>query len=224
MTLRGDAVVAERPPAESAGTAGAAVGACDDADAAPSARREAFRAALASEARFASFSRDALPRVYGYLVNRCQGDAALAEDLAQSAFGEGIRQAASFDGRSDPVVWLIGIARHKLVDHLREQEREERRRMRLVVRELTLDCADDPWRGLDERAVLIATLARLCVSQRAVLIRTLQLARMVQGHRACRADRRGSAAGYRHGATVEDACRTFGASITSASRSRTLTW
>jgi RNA polymerase sigma-70 factor (ECF subfamily) len=166
----GDAAVAERPPAEPADMAGPAVCTRAAPDVSPITRRDTFREALASEASFSSFYHEALPRVYGYLVNRCQGDAALAEDLTQSAFGEAIRQRASFDGRSDPVVWVIGIARHKLVDHFRAQERDERRRMRLVVRELTLDGADDPWRGLDEREVLIANLGRLSAAQRAVLI------------------------------------------------------
>lgn len=133
-------------------------------------RVAAFRASLASEAAFRRFYDDALPRVYGYLLNRCQGDGTLAEDLAQIAFSEAVRRRNTFDGRSDPVTWLIGIARHKLADHFREQDREERRRMHLVVRELTVDRDAGVWRELDQRQELIAALGRLTVIQRAVLI------------------------------------------------------
>jgi RNA polymerase sigma-70 factor (ECF subfamily) len=133
-------------------------------------RVSAFRACLTSEPAFRRFYDEALGRVYGYLVNRCQGDRALAEDLTQAAFGEAIRNRAAFDGRSDPVTWLIGIARHKLVDHFRELEREERRQMRLVVTELTLDRDADVWHAIDERERLLDGLGRLTAMQRAVLI------------------------------------------------------
>lgn len=133
-------------------------------------RVTAFRATLASEVAFRRFYDEALPRVYGYLLSRSRGDHALAEDLTQTAFGEAVRQRAAFDGRSDPVTWLVGIARHKLLDHFRAQDREERRRMHLVVRELTLDGDDAAWHDVDERAQLIANLGRLTAMQRAVLI------------------------------------------------------
>jgi RNA polymerase sigma-70 factor (ECF subfamily) len=133
-------------------------------------RVASFRATLGSEAAFRGFYDEALPRVYGYLLPRCRGERALAEDLTQTAFGEAIRQRASFDGRSEPITWLIGIARHKLLDHLRAQEREERKRIHLVVREIAMDHETATWRNLDERQVLLANLGRLTAMQRAVLI------------------------------------------------------
>lgn len=67
----------------------------------------------------------ALPQVYGYVLVRC-GRASVAEDLT----AETMLAAASAVQRSDPpaisVAWLIGVARHKLVDHWRRQAREER--------------------------------------------------------------------------------------------------
>ena len=91
--------------------------------AARSERVAAFRACLASEVAFRRFYDQALPRVYGYLLSRCRGDTALAEDLTQTAFGEAVRHRASYDGRSDSLTWLIGIARHKLIDHFRAEEK-----------------------------------------------------------------------------------------------------
>lgn len=138
--------------------------------AARSERIAAFRACLASEAAFRRFYDQALPRVYGYLLHRCRGDAALAEDLTQTAFGEAIRNRAAYDGRSDPLTWLIGIARHKLLDQFRADERDERRRMHLVVREIVLDRDGIAWRDVDEREALGRALGRLTAMQRAVLI------------------------------------------------------
>jgi RNA polymerase sigma-70 factor (ECF subfamily) len=136
----------------------------------PAERIAGFEACFASEATFRAFYDRALPRLYGYLVNRCGGDTALAEDLTQIAFSEAIRQRHSYDGRSDPVTWLVGIARHKLVDHFRAQEREEHRRLGLVVREITVDAGDRAWHEADERELLIEALGRLTAMQRAVLI------------------------------------------------------
>lgn len=68
---------------------------------------------------------DALPSVYGYVLRRC-GSVPLAEDLTSEVF------LAAVDAvRRDAVgelttAWLIGVARHKLVDHWRRQEREQR--------------------------------------------------------------------------------------------------
>jgi RNA polymerase sigma-70 factor (ECF subfamily) len=136
----------------------------------PAERVACFRACLATEDAFRRFYDAALPRVYGYLLHRCRGDAALAEDLTQTTFGEAVRRRGTYDGRSDAVTWLIGIARHKLLDQFRSDERDERRRMHLVVRELVLDREGVEWRDVDERAVLLAALGRLTSMQRAVLI------------------------------------------------------
>jgi RNA polymerase sigma-70 factor (ECF subfamily) len=129
-----------------------------------------LRRTFASEAAFRDFFDRSLPRVYGYLFHRCQGDHAVAEDLAQATMVEAVRHHDRYDGRADPVTWLIAIARHKLVDHYRELERQERRRMRLVVRELQVDPDDAAWRDVDEREALYAAMRRLTTAQQAVLV------------------------------------------------------
>jgi RNA polymerase sigma-70 factor, ECF subfamily len=67
-----------------------------------------------------------LPNVYGYLLSRC-GAVSLAQDLTAETF----LAAADAVRRDTPAVlttaWLIGVARHKLVDHWRREAREERR-------------------------------------------------------------------------------------------------
>src|SRR4051812_10382508 len=68
---------------------------------------------------------EALPPVYGSLVRRC-GSVELAEDLTSSTF------LAAADGMRGGVVddlwveWLVGVARHKLVDHWRHRAVVER--------------------------------------------------------------------------------------------------
>ena len=81
----------------------------------------------------------ALPEVYGYLLARC-GQRALAEDLTAETFLAAVRAEA--DGGSPTTVpWLIGTARHKLVDHWRRLAREERS-LRMVGGE---GAVEDPW-------------------------------------------------------------------------------
>ncbi|UOY00098.1 RNA polymerase sigma factor [Blastococcus sp. PRF04-17] len=77
----------------------------------------------------------ALPEVYGYLLARC-GRRALAEDLTAETFLAAVAAAGPVT-----VPWLIGTARHKLVDHWRRQEREQRS-LRLVEGD---GAVDDPW-------------------------------------------------------------------------------
>jgi RNA polymerase sigma-70 factor, ECF subfamily len=97
----------------------------------------------------------ALPEVYGYLLSRC-GQRSLAEDLTAETFlaaVEAVREGQT--GRRPPreltTAWLVGVARHKLIDHWRRSEREVRG-LRLVGEDRP---DDDPW---DER--LDALLAR----------------------------------------------------------------
>jgi RNA polymerase sigma-70 factor, ECF subfamily len=66
---------------------------------------------------------DALPEVYGYLLARCR-QRTVAEELTSEVFMaavDSVRRAAVTDVT---VAWLIGVARHKLLDHWRRAERE----------------------------------------------------------------------------------------------------
>src|SRR5215210_1938447 len=61
--------------------------------------------------------------VYSYLASRV-GDWAVAEDLTQDVFVAGARRVAT--GDVVDLAWLIGVARHKVVDHWRAQARYDR--------------------------------------------------------------------------------------------------
>lgn len=80
---------------------------------------------------------DALPDVYGYLVARC-GSAAVAEDLTSETFIAAV-DAVRRDVVPDlTIAWLIGVARHKLLDHWRRGERE-------ATKLAALGSDDDRW-------------------------------------------------------------------------------
>jgi RNA polymerase sigma-70 factor (ECF subfamily) len=107
----------------------------------------------------------ALPRVYGYLLPRC-GSAALAEDLTAETFLAAV--AASRQGSLPEVNvgWLVGVARHKLVDHWRRLEREQRS---LAAADQAALEADDPWEEWFDTEAAHAALALLPPPQRAAL-------------------------------------------------------
>ena len=129
-----------------------------------------LQVALATDGAFEAWYRRTLPRVYSYLLSRCGSDAALAEELTQQTFIAAIDGRSRFDGRSDTVTWLCGIARHKLADHFRVLEREERRRMRLEVREIQLGEGGREAPDLDDRAAIEDAIRSLPAAQRAVLV------------------------------------------------------
>lgn len=108
---------------------------------------------------------EALPQVYGYLVART-GSPALAEDLTSETF-----LAAVVAVRQQPVApirtpWLIATARHKLVDHWRRTEREERR---LRLMRGGYNDREDPWEAELDALVAREVLQKLGAHHRAAL-------------------------------------------------------
>jgi len=69
---------------------------------------------------------DALPRLFGYFITRVGGRVAIAEDLTQETMLAAVTSANSPTAPKAIMPWLYGIARHKLMDHYRKQERERR--------------------------------------------------------------------------------------------------
>src|SRR5690349_19653668 len=109
--------------------------------------------------------RVALPRVYGYLLPRC-GDASLAEDLTAETFLAAVSASRGGALSELNVAWLVGVARHKLVDHWRRLEREQRS---LAAVEADVPELEDPWEEFFETESAYAALAKLSVPQRAAL-------------------------------------------------------
>jgi RNA polymerase sigma-70 factor (ECF subfamily) len=104
----------------------------------------------------------ALPEVYGYLLARC-GQRAVAEDLTAETFLAAVRAEADGGGPTT-VPWLIGTARHKLVDHWRRREREQR-----GLRLIDGDATEDPWDVELDALRAAEVLDRLTPAHRAAL-------------------------------------------------------
>jgi RNA polymerase sigma-70 factor (ECF subfamily) len=106
----------------------------------------------------------ALPQVYGYLRARVPGDA-LAEDLTAETFLAAVQAIQRGTVPDLTIAWLIGVARHKLVDHWRRAGRETAHLRSLSEPVAEADPAED---GLDS---LLArqTLSRLAPQHRVVL-------------------------------------------------------
>jgi RNA polymerase sigma-70 factor (ECF subfamily) len=108
---------------------------------------------------------EALPRVYGYLLAR-SGDVTVAEDLTADCFLAAVAAVRKPDPPPLNVAWLIGVARHKLVDHWRVVERE-RRGLRAVQSEQPT--TDDPWDAQLDLIRARETLTRLAPHHRVAL-------------------------------------------------------
>jgi RNA polymerase sigma-70 factor (ECF subfamily) len=105
----------------------------------------------------------ALPEVYGYLVARC-GQRVVAEELTSETFMAAVDAARR--GTAVGVPWLIGVARHKLVDHWRQQAREERS-LRAAGDEIAPE--EDPWDAQLDAVRARDALAQLGPHHRAAL-------------------------------------------------------
>jgi len=95
---------------------------------------------------------DAVDEVFDYLASRC-GDRSLAEDLTADTFLAAVGQVRRERVDQVTTAWLIGIARHKLVDHWR---RVARRPVTTALPDDSGDLprpttADDVWDAVLER-------------------------------------------------------------------------
>lgn len=116
--------------------------------------------------RFLALYDRALPEVYGYLLHRC-GDVLLAEDLTSEVFLAAARSLRRENQADLTVAWLIGVARHKLVDHWRRRSRRERDLH--VLASDALHAEIDPLDEVEEGRALV-TLRRLPAQYQAALM------------------------------------------------------
>ncbi|MEO6572131.1 MAG: sigma-70 family RNA polymerase sigma factor [Ilumatobacteraceae bacterium] len=89
-----------------------------------------------SPAGFASFYRAHLATVYGYISRLTGGDRSLAEDLTQDTFVALTRELKRGRAECADVRWLLTVARHRFIDHVRREASVERK-LRLVAAGLT---------------------------------------------------------------------------------------
>ena len=123
-------------------------------------------AVFADDAQFRAWYDASLPRVFRYLYHRCGRNTDIAEELTQQTFVEAVRSRRTFDG-ADSTAWLIGIARHRLIDHLRRIERRERGLLRFFATQPVQVVWLGPDLGDDQ---LAAALGQLPAAQRAAVV------------------------------------------------------
>lgn len=107
----------------------------------------------------------ALPEVYGYLVRRCDGPTA-AEDLTAETFLAAVTAVQKGTVPHLSTAWLIGVARHKLVDHWRRRARDERNLQAVADETVTVD---DPWDAHLDASVARDVLGGLGAHHRSAL-------------------------------------------------------
>jgi len=105
----------------------------------------------------------ALPEVYGYLLDRC-GDVATAEDLTSETFLAAVRTATPVS-----IPWMIGVARHKLADHWRRRARDDRMVGELAGEQEIDEPLNDPWDAQLTSMRAVEVLERLGDHHRAAL-------------------------------------------------------
>jgi RNA polymerase sigma-70 factor (ECF subfamily) len=110
----------------------------------------------------------ALPEVYGYLASRC-GSASLAEDLTSETFLAAVDAVRRGTVPDLTVAWLIGVARHKLVDHWRRREVEERALKAVEPRPGEDGATEDRWDVQLDALTAHRTLADLLPQHRSAL-------------------------------------------------------
>lgn len=132
-------------------------------------RAQQFADVLISETAFRDWYDRALPRVFGYALRRC-GSTELAEDVTQQAFLEAVRHKADFRAEADPVTWLCAIARNKLADHFRREERDARRHLRLVVTEIAPAREQSMWARQGEQQKIEEAIRALPPLQRGAFV------------------------------------------------------
>lgn len=107
---------------------------------------------------------EALPRVYGYVLSR-SGDVAMAEDLTSETFLAALHAAKIDPAAPVSIPWLVGIARHKLVDYWRAADRSARRQERLLGQYDD----HDPWEAELDVLLVREVLRELAPQHRAAL-------------------------------------------------------
>ncbi len=104
--------------------------------------------------------------VFGYVLARC-GSRQMAEDVASDTFVEAARAFQSGRGHEVERGWLFHVARLRLIDYWRRDERQRKRIERLTTVGLQDQVLPD---GSDGDPYVLAALDSLSSRQRAVLL------------------------------------------------------
>ena len=117
----------------------------------------------------AQFYDRAFGEVYRYLCRAVLGNRALAEDLTQETFASVVAAARAGHAELESMPWVIGVARHKLIDHYRRSESEQRRMALVWAGGLGMDDKQDDDLDREDPQRVIELLRELSPSHRLVL-------------------------------------------------------
>ncbi len=119
---------------------------------------------------FASLYDQYVHKIYSYIIMRV-GDPETAQDLTADVFLRALESLDTFEWRGYPVSsWLFRIARNRVVDHVRRQQR--RRQLPLVEEALQLASELEPFQVVEKQASreqLLAAIAQLTDIQREII-------------------------------------------------------
>ncbi|MEP1123623.1 MAG: sigma-70 family RNA polymerase sigma factor [Ilumatobacter sp.] len=116
---------------------------------------------------------EASDEVFRYVHARC-GNRSVAEDVTAETFLAAVGQVNRDQVDRVTVAWLIGIARHKLIDHWRRAERRPRTTVlhETSVHQDALETmnGEDPWDQLLDRRGVCAVMQELGAHHRSALV------------------------------------------------------
>ena len=127
------------------------------------------RAQAGDERAFSQLVQQYQAPLLAYILRIVGGDRALAEDLCQDVFLRVYQALSSFSLRSSFTTWLFQVAKHRVYDELRAQDRRVRP---------TVDLDACPWvasgdrseRQVEDMAAVWAAIAALPVDLRMALV------------------------------------------------------
>ncbi len=148
--------------------------------------RERLKTISKNKAESEQWQQEHWKALYQYALTRL-ADASVAEDLVQETFLAGLKSAERFKGESTVRNWLVGILRHKIIDHFRSQFRRQQLELPIVDDESESDLFDgrgrwvrppiiwntDPHQALQSqefRRVLSECLGTILPDRRTVLL------------------------------------------------------
>ncbi len=117
---------------------------------------------------FAALYTSTFAEVYAYIFHRCGGVRSIAEDLTQETYLAAVRNIQEGKGDEVSLPWLIGVARHKIIDNFRRREREQRRLSVVASDHALIEMALPSSQETRERA--LAALESIPAVQRAALV------------------------------------------------------
>lgn len=121
-------------------------------------------------AAFAAIYDHYFPRIYAYVRYRVR-DAGLTEDITAQIFERVLANLSKYDAEQAPfAVWLFTIARHRVSDHHRAQQRRQLLPLDLVRSRASADPAPEEIVVRDEtREALLVAVSRLSERERDIL-------------------------------------------------------